>query len=97
MGLITAAKGTIIEAVLKSLTHGDSGSTVLGVIAAGVLASGVNFSDLFNTKDTNKQAIAIGTLISTLIVAVWGYYIGKKKPGPTAVPVPIKPPTSNDN
>lgn len=83
MGIIASAKGKLIETALGRLTHGDTGSSILGAIAAGVLAAGVNFSDLFS-DDQNKQMAAVGTIIGAVVVAVWGWKIGKKKPSPPA-------------
>ena len=77
MRLIPSAKGEFLKVLLGKLTHGDTGSTLLGAAAAGVLASGVNLSDLFGS-DSQKQAQAAGTIAGALVVAVWGYFIGKK-------------------
>ena len=79
MGLIASAKGTLVKTVLDKLSHGDTGSTILGTVAGAVLLSGANFSDLFS-QDQNKQVTAIGTIAAAAVIAVWGFYVGKKKP-----------------
>jgi hypothetical protein len=85
MGLISGAKGEIIKVALKRFTDGDSGSTILGVIAAAILTSGMSFGDLFS-KDGAKQAQAIGLLAGSIAVAGYGYFIGKKKPAAQSAP-----------
>ena len=84
MGLIASAKGTLVKTVLDKLTHGDTGSTILGAIAGAVLLSGVNFADLFSS-DQNKQMGAVGTIVAAVIVGAWGWKTGKKTP-PAAPP-----------
>ena len=78
MGLLGAAKGEFIQKALETLTHGDKGSTMLGAIATAILLSGVNFGDLFSS-DEHKQAVAMGLIAGSLVMAVWGWFIGKKK------------------
>ena len=68
----------IVRTALKKLTDGDTGSSILGVVASGLLAAKINFGDLFS-KDKGKQATAIGLLAGTAITLVWGYYTGKGK------------------
>ena len=70
--------GLIIKVVLKHLTDGDTGSTYLGLLAAGLLAANINFGDFFS-KDMGKKSQAIGTAIATIIVISWGYFTGKTK------------------
>ncbi len=76
MGLIASAKGTLIQTFLKKLTDGDTGSTLLGALAAAALAVG-NFGDLFS-HDPNAQAREIGLLAAAVVVALWGYFTGRK-------------------
>lgn len=78
MGLIASAKGEAVKTALSKLTEGNSGSTILGVIAAAVVGSGVNFGDFFSTDQT-KQAHAIGLAAGAVVVALYGYFIGRKK------------------
>lgn len=70
-------KDLIVKSALKRLTDGDSGSTLLGILAAGLLSSNVNFGDLFS-KDQTKKAQAVGLLIGTMAIVIWGYVTGKK-------------------
>lgn len=79
MQIVADAKGEFVKVLLEKLTHGDTGSSILGLVAAGVLTSGVNFGDLFSSDQT-KQIHAAGLAAGAAVVVVWGYFIGKKKP-----------------
>jgi hypothetical protein len=79
MGIVASAKGELVKTLLDRLTHGDTGSSLLGLVAAAVVGSGVTFSDFFSTDQT-KQMHAVGLSAGAAAVVVWGYYIGKKKP-----------------
>jgi hypothetical protein len=81
MGLQAAAEGLGVKIFLKKLVDGNTGSTILGVIGAAVLASGVNYGDLFSA-DQNKKATAVGMIAGAGVTAVWGYYIGRKPATP---------------
>lgn len=68
----------IVRTALKKLTDGDTGSSLIGILASGLLAANINFGDLFS-KDKAKQATAIGLLVGTGVTLIWGYYTGKEK------------------
>lgn len=75
MGLIAAAKGEFVKALLEKLTHGDTGSSLLGLIAAAVLASGISLSDLFSSDETKKMH-AWGLIAAASLIAIWGWVTG---------------------
>lgn len=65
-----------VQGAAKVLTQGDSGSTLLGTVAAASLLSGVNFEKVLNGDKTS-----LGLLAGSALVGVWGYFVGKgKKP-----------------
>ena len=78
MSILGSAKGEFVKVLLEKLTHGDTGSSLLGAVAAAVLVSGVDFGDLFSS-DPNKQMAAMGAVAGAIVVGVWGWKIGKKQ------------------
>jgi hypothetical protein len=72
-------KGVFIKSVLSNLKDGDKGSTVLGVVAAGLLAANLDFSKLAGGFSTSESALECGKAGAALILALWAWRIGKKK------------------
>jgi hypothetical protein len=81
MSQIAEAVGAFVRTILDRLTHGDSGSTFLGMLAAAALGCGINFADLFS-EDRGRRQSAVGQLVGALAIAVYGYFIGKPKAAP---------------
>jgi hypothetical protein len=80
MGIVASAKGELVQTALKRImVDGNTGSSLLGLLAAGILGSGVQLSDLFG-GDQTKQMHAAGLIAGAVIVAGWGWFIGRKKP-----------------
>jgi hypothetical protein len=77
-------KVAFVKSLLGNLTHGDKGSTLLGIIAAAVLASGLDFGKLLQFFATQDSAIEWGKMVAIILFSVWGYFIGKKKPAAEA-------------
>jgi hypothetical protein len=73
-GIIT---NTVVKTVLNHLTDGDTGSTWIGTIASGLIASNINWGDFVSTDHT-KQATVIGLTIAAVIQLVWGIRTGSK-------------------
>lgn len=67
----------IIRRVLKTMTHGDKGSTLLGVLAACLLAANIDFATIA-AGDKNKRAVEIAKACAVVALVLWGRYIGKE-------------------
>ena len=87
MNLVASAKGELIEVVLRKVTDGNTGSTLLGGVAVAILASGANFADLFSA-DQAKLAHAWGLAIGGAILGAWAWKIGRKPAAPTLPTLP---------
>lgn len=79
MGIVTSIKGNIAKSLLRQLTDGDKGSTVLGAAAAALLAANINFGLLFQCCSTEESGIELGKAIAVVVLGVWGYCTGKGK------------------
>jgi hypothetical protein len=71
-------KGFLIRAFLKKITDGDTGSTILGAIAAALLAGNINWGEVTKGMHDQASATEIGKVIGIVVLAVWGYFTGKK-------------------
>lgn len=76
-------KGFFIRAFLKKITDGDTGSTILGAIAAALLAGNVNWGEVVKGLHDQTSATECGKVVGIAALAVWGYFTGKKKSGPS--------------
>ncbi len=84
--LPASVKGFFLKQLLSRLQDGDKGSTLLGLICTAVLAAGVDFGALFGS-DQMKMATEAAKIVAAVIIAAWGWKIGKKKQ-PAATPTP---------
>lgn len=71
-------KGSILKAFLKQTLDGNKGSTLLGTVAAAILASDTDFSHLMHGIHSDADAQMWGKIVAILFVTVWGYFVGKK-------------------
>lgn len=77
MSIVTAIKGDIVKAALKKVAgDNDTKTTALGTIAAGLLASQIDWGKLFQ-----KDPTQIGLLVGTVVTLLFGYFTNKKDKG----------------
>lgn len=84
MGIANSIKGKMTDVVLKRLTDGDKGSSLLGLVAGGLLAANIDFGKVFDFfhNPTQDNCIEAAKALAVVIAVVWGYFIGKKPGSP---------------
>lgn len=81
MGIVASAKVSFVRNALDRMTHGDTGSTALGAVAASLLVATDLHFDRFFSDDPNIWMPEAGKAAGIVGLAIWGYYIGKKGAG----------------
>lgn len=74
-----AIKGAFAKSFMKRMLDGDNGSTLLGAIAAALLASNTDFGHLMHGLKSNEDAEMWAKVVAVIVLAAWGYYTGKNK------------------
>lgn len=73
MGAITFVKGKFAEAFVSRLAmSNDTKATVLGLVAAAILASGVDWG-----KAIQGDSTELGKVAGAVVTALLGHYINK--------------------
>lgn len=82
MGLVNSIKANIVKTFVQNVAKSnDHKTTLLGAVAAGVLATQIDFSKLM-LGDKTELSKAVGAVVLALL----GYYTNK----PDASPAPEK-------
>ncbi len=72
-------KSAFVRALLGHLKDGDKGSTLLGIIAAALLAANLDFGKILAGLHDQDSAIECGKAAAIALLAIWGYFVGRKK------------------
>jgi hypothetical protein len=75
-------KNLFINRTLKHVLDGNKGSNILTVIVAAVLGAQIDFMKAaagFQFKDADSVTEA-SKLVGVVVLAVYGYFVGKHKP-----------------
>ncbi|HXR39691.1 MAG TPA: hypothetical protein VN776_11385 [Terracidiphilus sp.] len=85
MAVLDGVKNAFINKLLEHVLDGNKGSNILGIIITGILAQHIDYTKaIAGFQFTNADnAAESAKLIGTVVVAVFAYFVGKKK---TAVP-----------
>jgi len=75
----TFIKGAFLKSAVSHLQDGDTGSTLLGVLAAAILGAGIDFGKVSQGFGTTDSAMECGKVAGVAVITVWGFFIGKKK------------------
>lgn len=78
-GPIDSIKGAFVKALLGKMVDGDHGSTILGVIAAALVGANLDWGLMLQGFHDQRSAMECGKFIAIAVMAIWGYFIGKKK------------------
>lgn len=73
-------KGQFVKAALEKLQDGNHGSTALGTLAALLLGANLNFGLILQGFQSTESSAETGKALGIVILWVWSYYIGKRKP-----------------
>jgi len=81
--MIDSIKNAFINKLLERLLDGDKGSNILGAIITAVVGSQINYVRAFQgfQFDNMDNSMESARLVGTLVVAVFAWFVGKKKAG----------------
>lgn len=77
MPLTTKIEGAVLKATLKHLTDGNTGSTWLGIVAAGLIAGDIKFDVLLAGPHNPAWPNEVGKTVGVAVTALWGWKTGK--------------------
>jgi len=82
MGLFSFAKNQYVKGALEKLTHGDTGSTMIGAVAVSLLAYDIDFdaaSKILAGDFAPKPITEALKIIAGLGLGLWAWRTGKPK------------------
>ena len=81
MAVLDGVKNAFINQLLKRTLDGNTGSNILGVVITAVLGANINYTKAFAgfKFDNADNAAESAKLVATLVLAVFAYFVGKKK------------------
>jgi hypothetical protein len=82
MAIIDGVKNAFISKLLEHVLDGNKGSNILGAIITAILAANVDYSKALRGFQFQKpdEAMEAAKLTGAVVLAVFAYFVGKKKP-----------------
>ncbi|HZT29731.1 MAG TPA: hypothetical protein VFA33_07610 [Bryobacteraceae bacterium] len=80
--MIPSVQNLFINKVLEHILDGNKGSNILTAILTAVLGARINWAQACRgfRCDNAEDAAEAAKLVGVLVLAVFGYYVGKKTP-----------------
>jgi hypothetical protein len=81
MGVQDSIEDAFINRLLSKVLEGNTGSNILGAVILAVQAGHINYAQAIQGFQFNNLANATesASLVGTLIVGVFAYFVGKNK------------------
>ena len=82
MGLVKFVKNKYVKNSLEKLTEGDTGSTIIGVIALTLLSMNIDFDAVGLVLSGNVSPNGIGEVVKVaagVSLGIWAWKTGKGK------------------
>lgn len=76
--MIGGVENIFIDKLLSHILDGDKGSNILTAVAAALIGGHVNWSLAFRGFQSAESATELAKVAGMAILAVYGYYVGKK-------------------